>query len=130
MPRRYRLLILLTCMALACAGLPAHACDDAAGLETDLQLEQPATEPAAPCPHHPAPAGEADAQMPSASTDGADSHCCGVDCSCRCGATAPALIVPANARIEAIAAAQLSPVVPLAPSLSPERLLRPPISPA
>lgn len=128
MSRRHRLLILLTCLALACAGLPAHACSDAAEIEADPhQLEESPAETSAPCPHHAPVVSESVTQHPDSSTDGDDSTCCGLDCSCRCGATAPALTMLANPAAESLHGAKLTFTAPLVPSLAPERLLRPPI---
>ncbi len=127
MSRPYRLLILLTCLALACAGLPAHACADTPENEAETPVEQTATEPSAPCPHHAPPVSEAATHHADASTDGDDSTCCGVDCTCRCGATAPALTLLVSPGAETMPAGKLSFVTAIAPSLTPDRLLRPPI---
>lgn len=117
----------LTCVALACTGLPAHACADAAEAETEALVEENVAESAAPCPHHPPPASEAVTNQPDSTTEGGDSSCCGLDCSCRCGATAPAITLLPNTAAENHHGAKVSFSPPLAPSLSPERLLRPPI---
>ena len=127
MSRRYRLLILLTCLALACAGLPAHACAESAENQAETQVEQTATEASAPCPHHAPPVSDPVTQHADASTDGEDSTCCGLDCTCRCGATAPALTLLVSPGAETMHSGKLSFLGAIAPSLTPERLLRPPI---
>lgn len=127
MSRRYRLLILLTCLALACAGLPAHACADTAENEAETQVEEIATEASAPCPHHAPPVSDAISHHPDAPTDGEDSACCGLDCTCRCGATAPALTLLNSPGAETMHAGTLSFLAAIAPPLPPERLFRPPI---
>lgn len=130
MSRAYRLLILLTCVALACAGLPAHACADAAEIEAEAQAEETVAASDAPCPHHAPPVSESVTHQPEASTDGDESTCCGLDCSCRCGATLPALTLLASPGAESAQGAKLSFMAHLPPSLITERLLRPPIASA
>jgi len=128
MSQRFRLLNLLICAALACAGLPAHACAEAGEAAGDVHIEETVAEPAAPCPHHaPTVVDAAPQYHPESADDGDEAACCGLDCTCRCGATAPALTIPASPSERSIDAATLSLATALAPSLTPERLLRPPI---
>ena len=128
MSGRYRFLILLVCMALACAGLPVHACAETGDMTAeDAQLEQPISESAMPCPHHAAAGSDAVAANPDTSTGFDDPGCCGLDCSCCCGTTAPVLSALSQRTAAGTASTELSLAAALAPSLSPDRLLRPPI---
>ncbi|TVS10074.1 MAG: hypothetical protein EA419_11575 [Wenzhouxiangella sp.] len=122
MSLKFRLLLTLLSLALACAGLPAHAC---AEHEADEAAEsQPVTADAhIGCPHH----GNADPEPVRSDTPDEPAHdCCEFNCRCGCSAPAPVLIssqTPDMVRDAETSAPLLGTLAPLAAS---ERLLRPP----
>ncbi len=123
MKRKFRRLPILLSLALAFAGIPAHACADEHPAEQSP--EAPATTAGAHsgCPHHSAPDPE------PASTDDRDESahdCCGFSCRCGCGAPAPVLVMNATSYPVSDLAANVLPPHTLALTGATEQLLRPP----
>ena len=125
MSRSYRLLILLTCLALAFAGLPAHACVGMAA-EAETAASEIAAAEQPPCPHHDAVASEPAPNHAEPANPADETNGCGVHCTCGCGAPAPVLTVATNAEAVALLTASSATVATLDPSPAPDRLLRPP----
>lgn len=116
-----RLPILLS-LALAFAGMPAHACSEH---EAERSPEAPATTMGADtgCPHHRGPVPE------PASTDDRDESahdCCGFSCRCGCSAPAPVLVMNATPDSVSDLAENTLPPHTLALTGATEQLLRPP----
>ena len=127
-----RTLTLLLCLALTCAGIPAHACGESQGAEIGADShDMPANE--SDCPHHQA-AARASTGEPGQSASGpgvdeqpvTDEDCCGLDCRCGCSAPVPALMLASATLSEAAEKRVLALLYAVNPSRSPELLLRPP----
>ena len=132
MTRRYRFFLILLAAALACAGLPAHACpgDAEVGADGAAQTTMAASGTKSRCPFHAATAEEQtdqdNALSPADSSADGETGCCLSDCGCGCSAPVPGVVIAlageASPHHDAIRAAPTR----FDPSLPPERLLRPP----
>ncbi|MFW5815895.1 MAG: hypothetical protein ACOCVP_03480 [Wenzhouxiangella sp.] len=117
--------MLLIGLALACAGLPVHACPSHASAEVNATAEtQQDASDGGDCPFHTAQAAQqGDAPAESAPDDAGS---CFFDCGCGCSAPVPGPVGALGGEACPDHSAASATTRHFDPSPSPERLLRPP----
>lgn len=119
----FRLLLIVLTVAVACAGLPVHACPgpDQDHSDQEAQTMVPVEDG---CPFHAAKAPQPPDGLQETGDDGAD--CCQPDCTCGCSAPVPAPVTMLTAEAAPAHGPVQAPPSRFEASLSPDRLLRPP----
>lgn len=125
MTRQYRLFVLLIGLALACAGLPVHACPSQGSADGNAAAgTQNAASDGGDCPFHATQAAQhGDAPSENASDDAGS---CFFDCGCGCSAPVPGPIGALGSEACPEHGAANATARHFDPSPSPDRLLRPP----